>query len=100
MDAMIRNFTTQGTEDVFNGVDSKAARKACPQQLWDVALRKLDQIDAADRLSDLGIPPANRLERLAGKRAGQHSIRINAQYRVCFRWEGTDAFDVEIVDYH
>jgi proteic killer suppression protein len=64
------------------------------------ALRKLRMLDAATRLDDLRIPPANRLEKLAGNRAGQHSIRVNDQWRVCFRWDGSDAYDVEIVDYH
>ena len=65
-----------------------------------VALRKLRMLDAAMRLSDLRVPPGNRLERLRGKRAGQHSIRINDQWRICFRWHEGDAHDVEIVDYH
>jgi proteic killer suppression protein len=65
-----------------------------------MALRKLRMLDAAMRLSDLRVPPGNRLERLRGKRAGQHSIRINDQWRVCFRWHEGDAYDVEIVDYH
>lgn len=63
-------------------------------------LRKLVVIDAAERLEDLRRPPGNRLEKLKGDRAGQHSIRVNDQWRVCFRWEGADAYDVEIVDYH
>lgn len=65
-----------------------------------MALRKLRILDAAMRLSDLRVPPGNRLERLRGDRAGQHSIRINDQWRICFRWEEGDAYDVEIVDYH
>lgn len=65
-----------------------------------VARRKLAQLDMAALLDDLRIPPGNRLEALKGDRAGQHSIRINAQFRLCFVWRGTDAFDVEIVDYH
>ena len=65
-----------------------------------VALRKLVQLDAATALSDLRVPPGNRLERLKGKRAGQFSIRINDQWRICFRWSRNDAFEVEIVDYH
>ncbi len=64
------------------------------------ALRKLRQLDAAVALADLRVPPGNRLEKLRGKRAGQHSIRINDQWRICFRWSGSDAHDVEIVDYH
>lgn len=63
-------------------------------------LRKLVQLDAATRLDDLRVPPGNRLEKLTGDRAGQYSIRVNDQWRVCFRWVGDDAYDVEIVDYH
>jgi proteic killer suppression protein len=65
-----------------------------------VALRKLRMLDAAESLDDLRVPPGNRLERLRGGRQGQHSIRINDQWRICFRWRGDDAQDVEIVDYH
>ena len=64
------------------------------------ALRKLSQLDWSLLLTDLKVPPGNRLEALKGDRKGQHSIRINDQWRICFRWEGGDAFDVEIVDYH
>lgn len=63
-------------------------------------LRKLLILDAAERLDDLRVPPGNRLEKLRGDRAGQHSIRVNDQWRICFRWEGSDAHDVDIVDYH
>jgi proteic killer suppression protein len=65
-----------------------------------VALRKLVQLDAATALDDLRVPPGNRLEKLSGDRAGEHSVRINDQWRVCFRWDRGDAYDVEIVDYH
>jgi toxin HigB-1 len=65
-----------------------------------VAIRKLTQLDVVKKLEDLSIPPANRLEALAGNRKGQHSIRINDPFRVCFRWEADGAYDVEIVDYH
>lgn len=65
-----------------------------------VGRRKLVMIDAATQLEDLRVPPGNRLEKLRGDREGQHSIRINQQWRICFRWEGGDAYDVEIVDYH
>ena len=63
-------------------------------------LRKLALVDAAEQLEDLRVPPGNRLEKLRGNRAGQHSIRVNDQWRVCFRWKDGDAFEVEIVDYH
>ncbi len=65
-----------------------------------MALRKLRMLDAAVKLDDLRVPPGNHLERLRGDRSGQHSIRINDQWRICFRWWGGDAYDVEIVDYH
>ena len=72
----------------------------CPQSIWMVARRNLDQINQATSLDDLGAPPANRLEALRGNREGQHSIRINDQYRVCFAWTEDGAEEVEIVDYH
>ncbi len=97
---MIRSFAGGGTEDVFNGVNSAAARKSCPQSLWGIARRKLDQLDSAEQLADLRVPPGNRLEGLRGDRAGQYSIRVNDQYRLCFRWSAEGPEDVEIVDYH
>lgn len=97
---MIKSFADEGTEDIFNGVDSKRARKTLPSQLHGAAASKLDLINAAAKLGDLGVPPGNALETLKGDRAGQHSIRINRQYRICFRWEGDSAEDVEITDYH
>lgn len=97
---MIKSFANQGTEDVFHEEDSKAARKACPVSLRRVAIRKLTQLHAAETLEDMRVPPGNRLEELKGDRAGQHSVRINDQYRVCFRWTDDGAEDVEIVDYH
>ena len=97
---MIRSFKDQGTEDIFNGINSKAARRACPKSLWRVAVRKLDQLDSVQSLSELRVPPGNRLEALSGNREGQYSIRINDQYRICFFWQEDDAVAVEIVDYH
>ena len=97
---MIRSFKNSATEDIFNGVNSKAARKACPRFLWKIAAQKLDQIDSAEALNDLRIPPGNRLEALKGERAGQYSIRINEQYRICFIWTEAGAEEVEITDYH
>jgi proteic killer suppression protein len=97
---VIASFRDRGTEDVFDGRSSRAARKACPQSLWRVARRKLDQLNRVDRLQDLAVPPGNQLERLKRDRAGQHSIRINDQYRICFRWEAGDAHEVEITEYH
>jgi len=97
---MIVNFSDRGTEDVFNGKNTSAARKKCPNQVWKVAQRKLDQIDSVTELSDLSIPPGNRLESLSGNLEGQHSIRINDQYRICFIWTRSGPMDVEITDYH
>jgi len=87
-------------EDIFNGENSKAASKTLPSQLHDVGRRKLEMLDSISVLEALRIPPSNQLEALKGDRKGQCSIRINKQYRVCFRWTGADAEDVEIVDYH
>jgi len=97
---MIRNFLNKGTASIFNGKNSKNARKLLPSSLWAVAARKLDQLDSVSILNDLKVPPGNRLESLSGKRAGQFSIRINEQYRICFKWTETAPFDVEITDYH
>jgi len=97
---MIQSFKNRATEDIFNGINSKAARKICPQSLWKIAFRKLDQIDSVEALGDLRIPPGNRLESLSKDRKGQHSIRINDQYRICFVWTETGPIDVEITDYH
>jgi proteic killer suppression protein len=97
---MIQSFKNQGTEDVFDGKNSKMARKNCPQDLWKIAARKLEQIDSAAALNDLMVPPGNGLETLSGDREGQHSIRINDQYRVCFEWNDGNAENVEIIDYH
>jgi len=97
---MIVSFRSKGTEDVFNGLASKTSKKACPRNAWRVTRRKLDQLDSATKLSELRIPPGNRLEALKGDRKGQHSIRINDQYRICFVWTRVGPKDVEIVDYH
>jgi len=97
---MIRSFFDKGTEDIFNGTNSKQARKTCPRQLRSVAIRKLDQLDSVVRLAELHIPPGNRFESLTGTRDGQFSIRINKQYRICFSWTELGPTDVEITDYH
>ncbi|REJ44538.1 MAG: plasmid maintenance system killer protein [Microcystis flos-aquae TF09] len=97
---MILSFRNTATEDIFNGEDTKKARKVCPRNLWNVARRKLDLVDSATSLDDLRIPPNNRLEVLVGDRQGQYSIRINDQYRICFIWTVNGAKMVEIVDYH
>lgn len=97
---MIRSFANRGTADVWDGLDSGAARRVCPIPLWARARRKLDDLNQVRRCIDLKTPPGNRLHRLGGDRAGQWAIAINDQYRICFRWQGNDAFDVEITDYH
>jgi len=97
---MIQSFRDEGTRDVFDRARSKRAAKTCPPDLWSVAQRKLDQLNQAERLDDLRAPPRNRLEALKGDRKGQHSIRINDQFRVCFRWKAGGPEDVEIVNYH
>jgi proteic killer suppression protein len=94
------DFADRGTRDLYNGVDSKAARKIVPAALHQRALDKLTLLDAAASLNDLRVPPSNRLEALKGDRAGQYSIRINDQYRICFRWTDHGPVDIEIVDYH
>lgn len=97
---VIVSFANRATEDVFDGTDSKAARKTCPRTLWRVARRKLDAISHAQTLADLRAPPGNRLEALKGDREGLHGIRINEQYRICFTWTPEGPADVEITDYH
>jgi toxin HigB-1 len=97
---MIQSFAEEAALDVFNGVASRRARAACPVNLWAIARRKLDQLSVAHCLDDLRTPPANRLEALKGDRKGQFSIRVNDQFRVCFRWTAEGPADVEIVDYH
>lgn len=97
---MIVSFNDGGTEDVFDNLNSKSARKVCPRELWRVAQRKLAYIEAAVELRDLNRPPGNHLEKLRNDRNGQHSIRINKQYRICFVWTDKGAARVEIIDYH
>ena len=92
---MIRGFADDTTEDVFNGLRSRDL----PPDIQRNARKKLRWIDGAVSLQDLRVPPGNRLEKLAGDRVGQHSIRINEQWRICFRWEDGDAHDVVITDY-
>ncbi len=93
---MIRTFQSEETAKIFR---LEFSRKL-PSDIQQVAVRKLRMINNAVSLNDLRIPPANRLEKLSGERAGQHSIRINDQWRICFEWRDGDAYDVEIVDYH
>jgi len=93
---VIANFACRKTERLWE----RRGDHGLPPQIERVALRKLTQLHRSRELRDLMLPPGNRLETLKGNRAGQHSIRVNDQWRVCFRWQGEDAHDVEIVDYH
>ena len=93
---MIRSFRDREKRTVWSGERSRRL----PGEIQGIALRKLRLINAAKRLDDLRAPPGNRLEALAGDRSGQHSIRINQQWRICFRWVDGEAEDVEICDYH
>ena len=97
---MILSFANKATEDIFDGVSSSEARKLLPRELLRIAFRKLDQLNAADRLDDLKVPPGNRLHALSGNLRGRHAVRVNDQYRIVFRFEGADAFDVRCTDYH
>ena len=97
---MILTFRDPGAEDVFDGKNSKTARGICPSELLRRARAKLFLLDDAESLADLRIPPSNHLEALKGNRKGQRSIRINQQYRICFRWTEAGIHDAEIVDYH
>jgi proteic killer suppression protein len=93
---MIRSFNSKETEKIFN----RQRSSKLPQDIQQVALRKLRMLNRAMTLQDLQVPPANRLEKLSGDRAGQYSIRINDQWRICFEWQEGDAYQVEISDYH
>jgi len=93
---VIRSFKNKATEHVWN----QKFVKGFPAELHRIALKRLYHLHSATSLLDLRLPPGNRLHALTGDRAGQHSISINMQYRICFRWDDGHAFDVEIVDYH
>ncbi len=93
---MIKSFHDKETEKIFN----RQRSRKLPGDIQQIALRKLRMINRAQSLQDLRVPPANRLEKLAGDRAGQFSIRINDQWRICFIWQDGDVFEAEIVDYH
>jgi proteic killer suppression protein len=97
---MIISFKNKGTEDVFNGKNTKKARKVCPNELQAIARRKLDQLDSVVDVNELKIPPGNRLELLSGDRQGKYSVRISKQYRICFLWSANGPKLVEITDYH
>jgi proteic killer suppression protein len=93
---VIRSFKDEETEKIYHRYRSRKL----PPDIQQVALRKLRMLNNAVTLADLRIPPANRLEKLRGERKGQHSIRINERWRICFEWRDEDAYEVEIVDYH
>jgi len=97
---VIQSFKNTGTEDIFNGENTKEARRVCPNSIWKTAARKLDQVDSVSALDELWIPPNNKLEPLSGDRKGRYSIRINDQHRICFVWTELGPDQVEIVDYH
>ena len=93
---MIKSFKCKETEQIFQRYFSRKL----PQNIQKIAMRKLWILDAADKLNDLKVPPSNYLEHLKGDRKGQKSIRINKQWRICFKWRDGNSFDVEIADYH
>jgi len=93
---MIKSFRCKETEKIFH----REYSRKLPENIQKVALRKLRMIQQSQTREDLKVPPANRLEKLSGKKAGQYSIRINDQWRICFEWHENNAFNVEIVDYH
>ncbi len=96
---MIQSFGDETTADVFRDRHTRAARRI-PRQLWRVVQRKLKLLDGAGRLDDLHVPAGNRLEALKGDQAGRHSMRVNDEYRVTFRWESGHAYEVRVEDYH
>lgn len=96
---MIITFLSEATRDIYDGLESKQARRI-PQAIWKVAQRKLDMLNAAHSLIDLKSPPANRLEALKSNFKGKYSIRINDQYRIVFEFRDGNAYEVEITDYH
>ena len=96
---MIQSFADETTADIFRERNTKAARQIS-KEIWRVVQRKLKMLDVAARLDDLESPPGNRLKVLKGQMKGRHSIRVNEQYRVTFRWENGHAFEVAVEDYH
>jgi proteic killer suppression protein len=96
---VIKPLADDATRDIWNGVNSKAARRI-PRAIWPAVQRKLDQIDAVSTLKALKVPPGNRLHALSADRAGYHAIRVNDQYRITFRFAGPDAYDVRCTDHH
>jgi proteic killer suppression protein len=96
---VIRTIPDEATRDIWNGINTKVAR-SIPRSLWPVIRRKMDQIDSVTRLEDLKVPPGNHLHALTDDLRGLHAVHVNKQYRIVFRFEGGDAFDVRCVDYH
>lgn len=96
---MLKSLADKTTQDIYDGINSRQARKL-PRELHAKTRRLLDQINAALTLDVLRIPPSNRLEKLKGDQAGFWSLRINDQWRIVFRWQGQDALDVQVIDYH
>ncbi len=96
---MIQSFRDDATADLFRERNTRASRQV-PREIWRIVQRKLKLLDAAPKLDDLAVPSGNRLELLKGDQAGRHSIRVNDQYRVTFRWEHGHAFEVSVEDYH
>jgi toxin HigB-1 len=96
---MIRNLADRATEDIYNGINSRYARRI-PRELHEKICRLLDQLNAVTRLETLRAPPSNNLEKLKGDLSNYWSLRINKQWRIIFKWEVRDAYDVKIVDYH
>ena len=93
---MIKTFKDAETEKIYQ----RERSRKLPPDIQQAALRKLRMVNNSINLNDLRVPPANRLEKLSGNRTGQYSVRINDQWRICFEWRGSDAFNVEITDYH
>jgi toxin HigB-1 len=96
---VIASFADKVSQDLYNGANTKEAQ-TIPKALWPTVTRKLDMVNAAHALFDLSSPPGNRLEALKGNRKGLHSIRVNDQYRIVFRWAEGNAYDVHVTDYH
>jgi proteic killer suppression protein len=96
---VIRTLADDATRDIWNGVNTKAARRI-PRELWPIVRRKLDQIDAVTKREDLKVPPGNRLHALTGDLRGWHAVRVSDQYRIVVRFDGADAFDVRCTDSH
>jgi toxin HigB-1 len=95
----VSRWKNKATRDLFDGINSREARKLLPRELQGIVQRKLTLVASAATLEALRVPPSNHLEALKGDRSGQYSVRINAQYRICFVWNGA-ADEIEIVDYH